>query len=57
MDEVMPNTSISQRDRFLKYFGFSYSRGKLFKIESIFFTNVDWLPNRKKNIFYISKTS
>jgi hypothetical protein len=37
MDEVMPNTSISQRDRFLKYFGFSHARGTLFKIESIFF--------------------
>ncbi len=51
----MPNTSISQRARFLKYFGFSVM--SYFVQNKIrFFSGVDSLPNKKKNIFYIRKT-
>ncbi len=56
MDEVMPNTSVSEKQRPLKYFGFSST---LYSVQNKtrFFSNVDSLPNDKKIIFYISTTS
>ncbi len=56
MDELISNTSISQRARFLKYFGFSVM---LYFVQNKirFFSGVDSLPNEKKNIFYIRTTS
>ncbi len=56
MDEMMPNTSISQRERFLKYFGFSVT-WYIVQNKIPFFSSVDSLPNKKKNIFYISTNS